>query len=174
MILGFPKCYEAMGFPIVDGFEFCRQGQQASGRAPVAEFDRLAADLPSREGELDWSVEGGHHRAGDPQITLRLAGSVRLLCQRCLTPFEHQFRAEALLVLARDEADADATEARLDDDAVDVIVGSASMDLKALVEDEAMLSLPLSPRHKECPEALPEAAASPPESPFSVLKKLRR
>jgi uncharacterized protein len=76
-------------------------------------------------------------------------------------------------VLVTDEAQADATEERLDDDSIDVIVGSTTMDLLALVEDEALLSLPLSPRHEACPEGAQARVDNNLESPFAILKNLK-
>ena len=47
------------------------------------------------------------------------------------------------------------------------------MDLLMLVEDEALLSLPLSPRHAVCPGPVQEVQKEKAESPFSVLKNLK-
>jgi uncharacterized protein len=78
-----------------------------------------------------------------------------------------------MLVLARDEAEADELEQRLEDDSLDVIAGSTVLDLLQLVEDEALLSLPLSPRHEVCPDDVPKVGIDKPESPFAVLRKLK-
>jgi uncharacterized protein len=42
-----------------------------------------------------------------------------------------------------------------------------------LVEDEALLALPLSPRHEKCPGDVPTSGVEKAESPFAVLKKLK-
>jgi uncharacterized protein len=59
---------------------------------------------------------------------------------------------------------------------VDVIVGSRSLDILALVEDEALLALPLAPKHEVCPDQSVQdlAGESKKESPFSVLKNLKK
>ena len=163
----------AMSANIVDGFEFCRLAEQLSGATPVAALERLASESPDKAGEIRWSFAGGHHAKGYPQLTMRVEGDVSLVCQRCLSPYRQPLASEALLVLARDEADADETEEALDDDSIDVIVGSASLDLLQLVEDEALLSLPLSPKHEACPGDAPKLESGKPESPFAVLKKLK-
>jgi uncharacterized protein len=77
-------------------------------------------------------------------------------------------------MLAKDEASADALEDKLEDEEVEVVVGSKTMDMLALIEDEALLALPVSPRHEVCPDqsALEALKADKPESPFSVLKNL--
>jgi uncharacterized protein len=100
-------------------------------------------------------------------------GEVALVCQRCLLPFSYGLDTHSLLVLASDEADADATEEALDDERIDVIVGSAALDLLQLVEDEVLLALPLSPRHPKCPDGGSVPAPEKPDSPFAVLQKLK-
>lgn len=162
-----------MSAKIVDSFEFCNQQQQLTGRTPVAEFARLSAELANKDGTIDWSLTGGRHVSGVPQLSMSVRGEVALVCQRCLSPIMHPLVSGSTLVLARDEEDADDTEARLDDDSLDVIVGSTSIDLMVLLEDEALLALPLSPRHDVCPGDVPTAVPENAESPFAVLKKLR-
>lgn len=162
-----------MSAQIVDSFEFCRSAEQASGSTPVAEFKRLCADLAEPGGELRWSFKGGKHADGEPQLVMEVAGEVRLVCQRCLMPYAQALQSRSTLVLAADEAQADDIEERLDDDSIDVIVGSKAMDLMVLVEDEALLSLPLSPRHEVCPGVVPASQDGKEESPFAMLKQLK-
>jgi uncharacterized protein len=157
----------------INRLEIFRVAEQASGTTAVAEFVRLRADLHDASGELSWAFQGGRHSEGLPQLSLTVKGEVRLVCQRCLTPFTQQINAESRLVLVADEAQAEATEERLDDESIDVIVGSTALDLLALVEDEALLSLPLSPRHEVCPEGSEAVVNSKLESPFAILKKLK-
>jgi uncharacterized protein len=113
-----------MSATTINSLEFCRLAEQATGTTPVAEFVRLRADLHDASGELSWAFQGGRHSEGLPQLSLTVEGEVRLVCQRCLTPFTQQINAESRLVLVTDEAQAEATEARLDDESIDVIVGS--------------------------------------------------
>ena len=162
-----------MSAKIVDSFEFCKQQQQLSGQTPVAEFTRLSAELVSSTGTLDWAIVGGRHAAGVPQLLLNVSGQIQLVCQRCLSSMAYPMVSASTLLLAKDEADADDIEVRLDDDRLDVVVGSTSLDLMALVEDEALLALPLSPRHVQCPGDVPTSGTEKAESPFAVLKKLR-
>ena len=158
---------------LVNTSEFCRLSEQVAGTTPVAEFARLCADLHDHSGELRWSFHGGRHPEGLPMLSMSVQGAVRLVCQRCLTPFTQPIDSQSQLLLAPDEAQAEHMEERLDDVSIDVIVESATMDLVVLVEDEALLSLPLSPRHEVCPEGTQPIADSKLESPFAVLKKLK-
>ncbi len=158
----------------IDLFEFCRHQQQLSGQVAIGELTRLSAELADQQGELRWSLQGGWHETGAAQLTLQIAGQVNLICQRCLTSYALAIASASLLVLAKTEAEADETEARLDDDSIDVIVPSSAQDVMVLVEDEALLALPLSPRHETCPDnASPRVSNEKAESPFAVLKKLK-
>ncbi len=161
-----------MNATTIDAFEFCRLGEQRSGVTPVAALARLSAEAANTSGEIRWSLTGGRHPKGFAQLVMQVDGDVGLICQRCLAVFRHPVVSQAVLVLARDEVAADEVEQTLDDDSIDVIVGSTTQDLLQLVEDEALLSLPLSPRHDICPGDAPKVVSDKPESPFALLKKL--
>ena len=103
-------------------------------------------------------------------------GAVNLICQRCLTALNFEIDSKSLLVLAKDEAQADTIEELIDDDEIDVIVGSATFDVNYLIEDEALLALPVAPKHETCPGdgVAAEAKGAERASPFEVLKKLKQ
>jgi uncharacterized protein len=138
---------------LFDAFQFGRLKQSREGETAVAELERLARDTVDRSGVLRWTVQGGVS-GGYPQLTLAVTGTVQLLCQRCLLPFAFEIDSESTLILARDEKSADEIDAALGDDAIEVIVGSNELNLIDLIEDEALLALPGSPRHEACPDVL--------------------
>jgi uncharacterized protein len=94
-------------------------------------------------------------------MTLSVSGTVQLVCQRCLAPFGYTIDSSTVLVLGKDDEEADEIEEVLDDETIDVIVGSRSCDMMDLLEDEALLALPQAPKHDVCPDTssagLPEA-----------------
>ncbi|SMP69733.1 YceD family protein [Noviherbaspirillum suwonense] len=161
---------------VVDAFDFSRQKQERSGETAVAEMARLSAELIDSSGTLKWAVQGGTEVQGHPGLTLEVAGRVHLRCQRCLGPLEFDVDSHSVLVLANDEAGADALEEQLDDESIDVIAGSRTMDMAVMIEDEALLALPLSPRHDVCPDssAIEGLKQDKPDSPFAVLKNLKK
>lgn len=159
---------------VIDAFEFYKQDGHREGVTPVAEMRRLAADCANDSGELSWSVEGGQTRQGYPSLTLSVAGPVQLVCQRCLQPFTYDIDSSTMLVLGKDDAEADEIEEILDDESIDVIVGSRSCDIRDLLEDEALLALPQSPKHDVCPDTkLLDSVKSEKVSPFAALKHLK-
>lgn len=165
----------AMDAFVIDAFDFCRQKQQRSGETALSDLPRLTAELTDVQGTLQWVVGGGADDHGHPSLTLRVSGPVHLRCQRCLSPFEYAIDSESVLILAQDEASADALEEQLDDDSLDVVVGSRTMDVAGLIEDEALLALPLAPKHEVCPDptVLQAVNNDMQDSPFAVLKNLK-
>lgn len=162
---------------LIDAFEFCRLGEAREGEFAVADMPRLAAEAVDPTGTVRWSLSGGRHPQGHPQLMLTVAGTVQLRCQRCLAPFTFAIDSRAVLVLAHDEAGADELEASLDDDTLEVVPASRQFSVSDLVEDEALLALPVSPRHDVCPQQpVPQDAAQEDKaaSPFAVLKELKR
>jgi uncharacterized protein len=160
---------------VIDAFEFCRTNGRREGVTPVADMARLAADCADNSGDIAWSLQGGTTREGHPRIDMHVAGAVQLVCQRCLSPFEYRIDSSAVLVLGKDEAEADEIEESLDDESVDVIVGSRTCDLRELIEDEALLALPQAPKHEVCPDtSVLDALKSDKPSPFEALKSLKQ
>jgi uncharacterized protein len=159
---------------VIDAFEFCRSNGHREGVTPVAEMTRLAADCADSSGEIAWAIQGGQTRQGYPSMTLSVAGPVHLVCQRCLGPFAYDIDSSTMLVLGKDDQEADEIEEVLDDESIDVIVGSHAADIRQLLEDEALLALPQAPKHEVCPDTkLMDALKSDKVSPFAALKSLK-
>lgn len=159
---------------VIDAFEFCRTGGYREGVTPVKEMTRLAADCANDSGEISWAIQGGSTPQGYPTMTLSVAGPVQLVCQRCLAPFDYHIDSSTQLVLGRDDEEADQFEEVLDDDSIDVIVGSHAADIRELLEDEALLALPQAPKHEVCPDTtLLDTLKSEKVSPFAGLKNLK-
>lgn len=176
---------------------FARAGAELDGHWPVAELDRLAdaafaepadgADAaaaadPSAGREVAWRVRGELRalRGGDSQIWMHLEASTTLPleCQRCLKPVDTALRAQRSFLFVRGEDAAAALDAESDDD---VLALSRALDLRELIEDELLLSLPLVPRHAVCEPPVPLGAAAddppadePAPHPFAGLAALKR
>jgi uncharacterized protein len=138
-----------------DIFEFARSEREAAGVVRVSQLPRMLnevpAEAPDRDTAFTWQAAGfiqqelQDNGTEGPQPYLRLAvhGGAWLTCQRCLAPYEQAFNAGATFRIVQTEEEAD--EFPLDDDEVEVIVGSRHFDLVDLIEEELLLSLPLVP-----------------------------
>jgi uncharacterized protein len=159
---------------VVDAFQFSRLKERREGELAVADFARLTEELAEPSGTIHWILQGGVDAVGHPQLTLSVTATVRLMCQRCLSAFAFDVASESMLVLAKDDAAADEIEATLADDSIDVIVGSKTMNVLELIEDEMLLAIPLSPKHAVCADQVGQdavaAASAKRASPFEVLK----
>ncbi len=155
------------------------------GHWPLKQFERLLdgwpAEAPPPDGEVQWSVSGELRKpkALEPERWLHLEAGTQVWreCQRCLQPVSLSLTLQRSLRFVRDENEAARLDAESEDD---VLALERSFDLRALVEDELLLDLPLVPRHEQCPQPL-AAPAEPAEeevparpNPFAALARLRK
>lgn len=160
---------------LIDAFEYSRLKEHREGDIAVLNLARFSEDLADKSGSIHWSLQGGTDTIEHPQLKLSVFGEVRLMCQRCLHPFAFDIASESVLILAKDEARADEIDALLNDDAIDVIVGSKTLNVIELIEDEALLTIPLSPKHVVCPDqaTLDVLKGAKKPSPFAMLKEIK-
>ena len=160
---------------VIDAFEYSRLNDFREGEIAVSDLPRLSEELADRSGILCWSLRGGADSAGRAQLKLVIAGSVGLVCQRCLTEFSFKVDSSSVLILADDDSMADEIDATLADENVEVIVGHKALNVVDLIEEEALLTLPLAPKHDVCPDqtALDALNLAKKASPFSLLKHLK-
>ena len=109
---------------------------------------------------------------------------VPMECQRCLGSVEIELVSEFHLALIDDESLIE----RLDEDADFIVLGEsesskksidtpASIDLLALLEDELLLLMPLSPKHDVCEHkhqpVVQDVVEEKRDNPFDVLASLK-
>ena len=132
--------------PKFDTLHFARAGDEFSGKAPLANFERLVDVVPASGGDVVFRLRGGVDR-GRPTLWLDIDVTVSLVCQRCLSRYPEQIAVRRGLPVARDEAQLALWER--EDPLLDALVAEPEMDVLTLVEDEILLSLPVAPRHPE-------------------------
>ncbi len=130
----------------IDSLRFAQAGLSLSGEYMVTDLARLKDLLVSDAGNVAYRLEGVN-AAGRPALRLSVRAELAMLCQRCLEPFVHRVEAESLMPQARNERELAAWER--DDPLLDAQVCDARLDVRTLVEDEILLSLPIMPRHAE-------------------------
>ncbi len=160
----------------LDVFVFSRTAARREGEVAVAALPRLAASVARPDGVVGYRCEGGVDGQGRPTLRLRLHGTLRLRCDRCGEEMAWQLGCERTFFFVRSEADL--ADIPVDDAPEEPLVGSAHFDLAALIEDEAILQLPISPRHPDCAAPFPvEPDADDEEErphPFAELARLRK
>lgn len=163
---------------------FAGAAQTLSAHDPLSRYRRLAAEAnaPGDDRAVNWQAVGEQRAApgGGAVLWLHLnaEASVPLVCQRCLVPVELVLRVDRWFRFAADEATAAAEDEEAPED---VLVASREFDLRALIEDELLMELPIAPRHALCPEPVRlyaadedfAAAQAARPNAFAALGKLR-
>lgn len=156
---------------IPDAFKFAADGRRLEGRISLAECSRLVEMTTSAEGEIAYVLAGAQGDDGKWQFELELSGTLRLVCQRCLTEMAWPFELASTLLLVRPGEEI--PEDELEDDTRDAIEVQPDLDVKQLVEDEILLAVPIVLRHERCEAPLPSGGATK-ESPFAALSGLKK
>lgn len=161
-----------------DAFGVAAKQGVVAGRFDAAALPRVADLLAEVDGaqELAYRITGTADPQGRPALEVALSGAVPLVCQRCLQSFLWPVEQSTLLLLARDEAEAERLDA--EDHEHEVVLAAEPIDPRVLVEDELVLTLPFVPRcpEEQCPAGKVAADVEPlaPTRPaLAALAELR-
>jgi DUF177 domain-containing protein len=159
---------------VIDSLEFASSEQALAGELPIGTLGRLQDVLVGPEGVLRYTLRGDRDERNRPRLHLTIAGELRLQCQRCLEGLNYPLQLENTLLLISHGEQAD--EMLDDPESPDAIEASAQLDVTELIEDEVLLSLPLSPRHAEgaCLSRTRQEDGADAPSAFSQLAALKR
>jgi len=161
---------------VVDIFDAARVERLIAGHLAIEAMPRLKDLLASPSEGIAFRWQGRVDEAGRPAGELSLRARLVLHCDRC----------GELVDLVLDEtcrfwfvsSEAELERLPVEDTNDEPMMGSTRFDLRTLVEDQAILALPISPRHTAC-AGHPSAAflatgdgdrvPSERQRPFSVL-----
>ena len=161
---------------VINSLEFARKGESLRGTIPVADLGRLQDVLYSSEGMIEYTLSGGSDEQGNPVLDGTIKCMLRLKCQRCFEGLDYLLDLAPRFALVEDEQGfGDLAE---EAESVDLIRAEPELDVLALVEDEILLSLPMSPLHPlaECKAGryLDQTEAAEPKNPFGALAALKK
>jgi uncharacterized protein len=159
---------------VIDPVRFARDGSSVAGELSLSRMPRLKDLLSDREGAVGYAVQGYMSAKGRPVLRVSLTADLAVPCQRCLEQLRLHVDTCREIVLLPNATDADPTEE--EDDDIDFMPSTSSLDLHDLVEQEVVLSLPMAPRHAEAACRLQPGAMNTGErsSPFSALAGLKK
>ena len=164
---------------------FARAGATVAAHETLSKYERVMHESQGDGSELPltWTAHGDWREPEGvpPQAWLHLeaTGSVPVTCQRCLTRLDAPVVVNGWFRFVADEA---AAEAEDDDCEEDLLVTSRTFDLRALVEDELLLTLPMVPMHSICPVVVKLEVrdadfvddTAPEKNPFAKLAGLKK
>ena len=159
----------------IDGLQFARSGSEISGNLQADQLPRLG-ELGCRTEGIKYRLRGLVNARGKPALALVIEGEGEMRCQRCLEPLAVVLSGSTELELSKALAEIEQA-----DDEIDRILAGHAMNVAEMAEDEAILALPMVPKHDHCVAADARDRAvliEPPEvrvnSPFSVLAALKQ
>jgi uncharacterized protein len=159
-----------------DVWELARQGGAVQGELRLGDAARLAGQLADDTGTLRFRLSGLIDGLGRPAARLEVQGNVRARCDRCGGPVEVAIDERAQFFFVADEGQLNGLP--IDESPEEPLLGSRRFDLAALVEDQAILALPISPRHDDCAGPGPREAEDGPDGethrPFEALAALKK
>lgn len=159
---------------VIDAPDFVRCTKSLHGKIVVDECLRLKEYLVNTRGRLEYKISGALDNNGKSILQVIIKGKINLLCQRCLSELAHELDLKSTLLLAKNEEELshlDVTES------TEGILATSDIDIIELIEDEVILSLPISPRHREnecSTKKLTKAHTIEKKRPFDVLAKLKK
>lgn len=159
---------------VVNNLEFARHGSMLQGGLAIAELERLQALLFSNQGTLHYTLSGKTGAKGESLLECSIDGKLVLQCQRCLEALEYPLHVVSTLRVVKGLTQFD--DVGDEDETVDSIPASAEMNVAALIEEEILLNLPISPLH--APEACREQKGAKSvngerTNPFGALAALK-
>jgi uncharacterized protein len=143
------------------------------GTFAPADLERLEDSLAEGPGELRYRITAVLDRQRRKVVSCIIEGFVFLLCQSSLEAFRHEISVDDRLVLVDSEAELPPIEE--ESDAEDYLVADEPLDIRDLVEDAVLLSLPMVPRKPGLEDVKgggKEAVRK--ESPFAALASLKK
>ena len=156
---------------IEDPFAFARAAGLHSGQAALAAMPRLQDRLAGDAGTVAYVVRGKLDQRQRPLLELEITGNPSLRCGRCLAPLDFPLHLQSRVLLMQPGA---AMLEEDDPESPEWIEAGAELDFLELVEDEILLSLPLSVRHEQgnCRDGGAMGQTSGRDNPFSKLATL--
>lgn len=169
----------SIGLPAqIDPLRLAEQGTRLEGELPLMGMDRLLAGQKT-DGLASINLVFESEGRGKVEMHGRIEASIPVICQRCMEPMELK------VVTDVDARYAGPETAVSDEERLDTTIVDKPLQLRALVEDELLLGLPMVPMHQ--PEACPASqfigqqpqtvepgeTEEQRENPFAVLAKLK-
>lgn len=158
-----------------------QSAETLAGTVAVAHMDRLTPLLADTAAEAEVELEFGRDADHFRVIHGHVRADLTLVCQRCVQPMKFSVDSDIVLGLVATEDEAQHLPERYEP----LICASPTLNLRAVIEDELLLALPIVPMHaeSECTKQAPADAsatqASQGESderrrPFAGLAELLR
>ena len=145
--------------------------ERLDGHLPLCTMKRLREIIHEDSGTIEYHLQLGKDDLEIPYIKGNFKVTLKLICQRCLNPFNLDLNGEVNIGLAMSETEVDMLPGEYEP----MLLTADQISLSTLIEDEVLLGIPMAPAHEDgsCQsEGLHEDNKPGRENPFLVLKDL--
>ena len=129
----------------VDPRRLSMQGKTLTGSVDVNLCKRVKEAVKEISSTIDASLSFYLEEQGRKAVNIRASGSVKVICQRCLSSMPLKLECDTILCIVWSEEEADVLPKNLEA----WIVPEKKGNLIDLVEDELLLALPFIAYHKK-------------------------
>jgi len=157
---------------LIDGLKFAGEARHLAGELAVAAMPRLQDSVFEPAGRVLYELTGATDRHGHPLIEVSVQGLIPLVCQRCLGRLDYDLKRQSRLVLVDDGGEL--PDVAQEDPGTETIPAAEVENVADLVEQEVLLGLPLAPVHEAPCVGRTDEPEAPADSPFAVLRTLKR
>ena len=159
---------------VIDAHDFVNFTRSLHGKITLNECERLKDYLVDSQSNLEYIINGILGRNDKPMLQVIIKGELNLSCQRCLGKLSHVLNLKSTLFLVENEKELSYLD---EDESVEGILATSDIDIIELIEDEIILNLPSSPRHRESDclaKELTDSYAVEKKHPFAALLELKK
>jgi uncharacterized protein len=159
---------------VIDAHDFVNFTRSLHGKITLDECERLKDYLVDSQSNLEYIINGILGRDDKPMLQVIIKGELNLSCQRCLGKLSHVLNLKSTLFLVENEKELSYLDK---DESVEGILATSDIDIIELIEDEIILNLPSSPRHRESDclaKELTDSYAVEKKHPFAALLELKK
>lgn len=157
---------------LIDNVDFARKSLKIHGIISVFNFLRLKDSLANSAGQVEVELLGWVDRFDNPMLELKVHGNLALTCQRCFEVVDYPVNLQFNYQIIANERMADNVSD--EDDELDFLEAEHEMSLLELVEDELIVSMPISPLHVHDCESKFTLPKEKTNNPFAILEKLKK
>ncbi len=157
----------------VDVYHLASTGASVEAQLPVGQMTRLGPLLARSDALMHGRLRGRIDELGRPAAVLELSCNFALTCDRCANVLDWPLQVSTGFYFVDDESTLNAVPIAAEGD--EPLLGNPRFDWWELAEDQAILSLPISPRHAQCAlmvRAPPDGADT--RNPFAALEVLKK
>ena len=152
---------------LINNIEFAEKNLERAGKIEASSCERLLELLnvsSENLADIRYKLIGTAKKQQLPNLNLSIQAKLPVLCQRCLAPMQLNFALTFDYVIS-----AQAPLESEENDEIDWLEASLTMNVNELVEDELLIAMPIAPKHENgCAPATTQSGEKP--NPFAVLK----